>query len=65
MTCTTYQANCSTVDDGGQKPRSPVGGNFARLIAGLGERLFHYRYVRAGLIERTLERQDNDRGAGR
>jgi len=33
-----------------------------RLLSRAGERLFHYRYVRAGLIERALEQAEHDRG---
>jgi hypothetical protein len=32
-----------------------------KLLSQAGEQLFHYRYVRAGLIERALERAEHDR----
>ena len=69
MTCTTYETRCGTADgcreDGHKARRENGAGVLARFLSRLGEQLFHYRYVRAELIERALGRQDDERGAGR
>ena len=36
--------------------------SFAKRLLAAGEQLFRYRYVRAGLIERLVERAERERG---
>lgn len=67
MTCTTYDTHCGTLGDGRKDDKAPrrqdARSRLARLVSQIGEGLFHYRYVRAELIERALERQADDREA--
>jgi len=44
---------------------SATGHRLAKLVGRVGEQLFHYRYVRAELIERALKRHEADRGEQR
>lgn len=68
--------SCTTIDrhgDADSRLRGCAGGprpgcrnarlrRLGRLASSLGEQLFHYRYVRAEMIERALDRRHPDDG---
>ena len=56
MTCTTFDKHCDRVQGPDCRTAPPHSTRLARFISRLGEQLFHYRYVRAELIDRALER---------
>ena len=56
MTCTTFDKHCDRVHDPDCRRSPQQWTRLARLVSRIGEQLFHYRYVRAELIDRALER---------
>ena len=70
MTCATMNTHrntpnaspCPSDRTSGARRREAGHSTLGRLLAQAGEQLFHYRYVRAELIERALERREHDRG---
>ncbi len=63
MTCTTFDKHCARVHDPDCRAAEGPAMRLARLIARIGERLFHYRLVRAQLIHRILEQPADRRKA--
>lgn len=61
MTCTTYENHCAQACNPDSRTAEGPAMRAARLIAQVGERLFHYRLVRAQLIHRILERPEDRR----
>ena len=67
MTCTTIDRHCDTARHSigcAATSEARRNGRLVKLISGIGEQLFHYRYVRAELIERALERGTRNRRRG-
>mgnify|MGYP001820432636 CR=1 FL=1 len=61
MTCTTFDKHCDTAHSPDCRAAERQSTRLADLISRLGEQLFHYRYVRAELIDRALERPSDRR----